>query len=215
MYLLVIIGFSCFVLLPVLTKAPPPEPRNVEGYVFKSDGATGIGDLPVRINNTVTSDIILAYTQAIPPFAPFLGKYSATIAGTDGDLINITSWNATRYGWNASNLANTTTFANITLNQIRDSEANVTILWPLNNTLKNKSIIFNVTANITILGNDGAECNATISFSDDSIINISSGENFTHILGNVLFENSIVANWTVVGVNDGFSNITIRSYKYE
>jgi hypothetical protein len=211
MYILIFLALVCFILLSSLVKAPPPEPHNVEGYVFNNNSGNGAGGLPVRINNTVTGDVILTYTLLEPPIFPFLGKYSATIDGNDGDLINITSWNATHWGFNATTLAATTTFANITLNITRNSEANVTIIEPLNNTLKNKSIDFNVTANITILGNDGVDCNATISFSDNSIINISSGENFTHILGNIAFENYKMANWSVRGINDGSSAITVSA----
>src|SRR3989338_5336097 len=138
MYSLFLAVLFSLLLLPYLVKAPPPEPHNVEGYVFNNNSGNGAGNLPVRINNTVNGDAVLTYTQAEPSFAPFLGKYSATIGGNDGDIINITSWNATHYGWNATILADTTTFANITLNKTRSSEANVTILEPLNNTLKNK-----------------------------------------------------------------------------
>lgn len=209
MYLLVLLVSCLFLLLASLIKAAPPTPHNVEGHVYNNNSGNGAGGLPVRINNTINGDVILTYTQSQPPFAPFLGRYLTTINGNDGDVINITSWNATHYGWNRSTLASTTTSTDILLNTTRSSEANVTILNPLNDTLKNKSIDFNLTANVTMLGNDATDCNATINFSDNSVLNLSSWENSTHVLGNIPFETSKKINWSLKGINEGSSNITL------
>lgn len=62
-----------------------------------------------------------------------------------------------------------------------------------------------------MLGNNGTDCNATISFSNNQIINITSGENLKHALGNISLGNSKLANWSVIGANEGSSNITIRA----
>ncbi|MEK6946639.1 MAG: hypothetical protein AABX32_03445, partial [Nanoarchaeota archaeon] len=116
------------------------------------------------------------------------------------------------YGQNSSYLASTTTNVDVVLNTTRASEANVTIIESLNNSVVNKLINFNVTANITMLGNDGIGCNATVSFSDDQTINVTSGENLTHALGNIPFGNSKVTNWSLTGLHEGSSNITVRAY---
>ena len=207
---LIIALLNIFLILIIADFVAAQEsPHNVEGYVFNNNSGTGAGNLPVRINNTITRDTVLTYTQAEPPFAPFLGKYSATIGGNDGDLINITSWNATHWGFNATTLAATTTFANVTLNITRGSETNVTIMEPLNNTLKNVTNIFNVTANVTILGNNGVNCNATISFSNNRALNITQDQNFTNLLGNMALGTSKLTTWNVTAISEGTSDITV------
>lgn len=198
------------ILLATVVKAPPPMPHNVDGRVLTNSSNGVQNGIPVTINDTVSNDFVLTYTDA-PDIPELLGSYSATINGNDGDLIIVTAWNSTHYGTNSSTLISTTTNVNVALNTTRASEANATIIGPLNNSLKNKSIIFNVTANITILGNNGTDCNATISFSNNQIINISSGENLTNFLGNISFESYKLTNWSVIGLNEGTSNITVRA----
>ena len=213
---------SCFVLtmivfifsLPVILYAPlidaQPSPHVVSGYVFKSDGITGAGNIPIRINNTVNGNIVITKSQAIPPFFPFLGSYSATINGSDNDIINITAWNATHYGFNVSRLASTTTFANITLNKRRGSEANVTIILPLNNSWQNTSQPFNLTANVSIPGNDATNCNATIFFSSDAA-NLTADQNTTNLLGDILYQNFRTTTWNLTGLREGQILITVRA----
>ena len=210
MYALILLILVHSILLSVIVKAPPPSPHNVEGRVLTNSSNGVQNGIPVTINDTVSNDYVLTYTDA-PDVPELLGSYSATINGNDGDLIIVTAWNSTHYGTNSSNLISTTTNVNVALNTTRASEANVTIIEPLNNSLKNKSIIFNVTVNITILGNNGTDCNATISFSNNQIINITSGENLTHFLGNISFESYKLTNWSVIGLNEGSSNITVRA----
>lgn len=198
------------ILLSNLVKAPPPSAHTVDGRVF-TNGSNGVQNgIPVAVNDTVSGDYVVVYTDA-PPDPDVSGSYLATINGNDGDLIIVTSWNSTHYGTNSSNLVSTTTSINVILNITRPSEANVTIIEPLNNSIKNKSIIFNVTANITMLGANGVDCNATISFSNNQTINISSGENLTRILGNISLGNFKLINWSAIGLNEGVSNITVRA----
>jgi hypothetical protein len=200
-----------FALFPFLVLAPP-APHNVEGRVFNNASNSGVQNgLPVTINNTVNRDFVLTYTDA-PDVPELKGIYSASINGTDGDLVVVTSWNSTHYGRNSSTLAATTTTINVALNTTRQSEANVTILELLNNSVKNKTLIFNLTANVSILGNDGIGCNATINFSNPQIINISSGENITHSLGDINMGSFKLTNWSVQGLNEGASNITVRAF---
>ena len=184
MYTLILFVLFYFVILSTLVTAPPPAPHNVEGRVVTNSSNGVQNGIPVTINDTVSNDFVLTYTDA-PDIPDLRGSYSATISGNDGDLIIVTAWNSTHYGTNSSNLASTTTTVGVILNISRASEANVTIIEPLNNSIRNKTIVFNVTANITMLGNNGTDCNATIRFSNNQTINITSGENLTHILGNI------------------------------
>jgi hypothetical protein len=186
-------------------------PHNVEGYIYHSDKTTGAGGLPVFINNTATGDSVLVYSQDVPPFPPFLGKYSATINGNDGDLVVVTSWNKSHYGTNSANLLSTTTTINVILNMTRPSEANVTIVLPANNSLRNTTDPFYLTANITMLGNDGVDCNATIMFGNTGAINITADQNFTNMLGNMELGSSKLTTWNLTGVKEGLSDVTVAA----
>ena len=169
-----------FILLANLVLAIP-TPHNVQGKIYTNSSNGVQNGIPVLINSTVTGDLVLTYVDA-PPALPHKGSYSAVINGEDYELIIVTSWNDTHFGNNTAILDPHTTTVDVKLNYTRPSEANVTIVYPSNNTLKNKSIIFNVTANITLLGNDGIGCNATISFSDNDVLNVTSDRNFTNYL---------------------------------
>ncbi|HLG23428.1 MAG TPA: hypothetical protein VI564_00695 [Candidatus Nanoarchaeia archaeon] len=204
--------FSILVLwaLLALLVYAPPAPHNIDGRVF-SNSTNGVPNgIPVLINDTSSGDIVLVETFA-PPVPELMGIYSATIIGNDSDNITAIAWNDTSYGTNTTILASTTTDLNIVLNTSRPSEANVTIIIPLNNSLMNKSIPFNVTVNISMLGNNGINCNATISFSDPLVLNLSSGQNQTILLGDIAFHTFKVANWTVNGIKNGSSNISVRA----
>lgn len=209
MYLLSLFLFI-FASLFSFTVLAVPAPHNIEGKIFTNSSNGVENGVPVFINNTDNSNSTLVYTNA-PPIPMLRGIYSATILGEDYDSITVIAWNATHYGENFSVLQPTTTTVNVILNETRASEANVTILEPLNNTLKNKSIEFNVTANITIMGNDGFDCNATISFADKNIVNISSGEILIKNLNYVGRGTSRTVNWTVIGLNEGSTNITVSA----
>ena len=211
MYLLALLIFACFILLAVFVIGQVPSPHNVEGKIYTNDSNGVQNGIPVLINNTATGDNkTLTYVNA-PPAVPHRGSYSATIIGNDNDLIVVTSWNRTHFGNNTAPLGSRATVVDVILNMTRPSEANVTILEPLNNSPKNKSLVFNVTVNITILGSDGIDCNATISFSDNYVMNITPDENFTHVLGDIPFEGYKLTNWTVKGLKDGASNISVSA----
>lgn len=208
--LFLFISISLFIILTNLVKAQP-APHNVEGRVL-TNGSNGIQNgIPVTINDTVSGDYVLTYTDAPEDIPELRGSYSATINGNDGDLIIVRAWNSTHYGTNSSTLISTTTNVNVVLNITRQSEANATIIEPLNNSMRNRSVIFNVTANISIIGNDGVGCSAAISFSNNNIINITAGESFSHSLGNIPLGTFKITNWSAVGVNEGVSNITVKA----
>jgi hypothetical protein len=211
MYLLLLAISVISALLASFVIGQAPVPHNIAGKVF-ANGTNGVQNgVPVSINNTALNEI--TYTEVFAPLVPALrGAYSAAINGTDGDIVVVLSWNQTHFGNASASLLSTTTTIDINLNYSRASEANITAVSPANNTKKNKSIEFNITANITILGNNGISCNATINFSDLSILNMSLGKNYTIELGNIDFENTVIVNWTVIGLNSGSSNATINAY---
>ena len=204
--LFLFISIFLFIIFSSLVRAPP-SPHNVEGRVLTNSSNGVQNGIPVTINDTVSNDYVLTYTDA-PDIPELLGSYSATINGNDGDLIIVTAWNSTHYGTNSSNLVSTTTNVNVVLNITRQSEANVTIIKPLNNSLKNVTNVFNVTANVTILGNDGANCNATISFSNNQV-NITQDQNFTNLLDNMVLGTSKLTAWNVTAVSEGTSDVTV------
>ncbi len=189
----------------------PPLPHNVDGFVFHSDGTTGVDNgIPVKINDTVSGDVVLTYTDA-PDVPALKGFYSATIDGSDGDMTIATAWNSTHYG-NASGILSSTTTIDVILNTIRPSEPNVTIVSPLNNSLFNIPTQFNVTANITIIGGqNGIGCNATINFSDNGVLNLTDGETYTHGIGDINLGSYNFTFWTITPNRNGTTNITVRA----
>lgn len=187
-----------------------PSPHNIEGKVYTNSSNGVQNGIPVMINNTVSGKKVITYVDA-PPAAIHRGSYSATIDGEDYDTIVLTAWNNTHFGNNTAILDPKTTTVDIKLNYTRPPEANVTIIKPSNDTLKNKTISFNVTANITILGSSGIGCSATINFSDNNVLNLSAGESFVKDLGDVEYMGYKVVNWSIKGINEGSANITVSS----
>ena len=209
------IMLSMLILLAALlifssTVAAPPSPHNVRGKVLTNSSNGVQNGIPVTINTTVTGDFVLTFVSA-PPSPSQRGSYSATVSGEDNEFIILRSWNITHWGTSNTTLAHSTTTINIKLNRTRPSEPNVTILAPSDNEFRNKSISFNVTANITILGADGTKCNATISFSNENVLNLSYGGNYTNPFGAIPFGSSRITKWKVQGYSVGKSNITVTA----
>lgn len=196
-------------LLLVKFVLAPPSPHNIEGRVFTDNTKTeGVpAGMIVRINDTVTNDTVFAFTEDPGP-PPLRGIYSATVSGNDNDLVIVSSWNATHFGQSNATLSATTTTIDVVFNRTRSSEANVTIILPANNSIKNNTAAFNVTANVSILGNDGTGCNATISFSN-SAANITPDQNFTNQLGDVAKNDFRLTTWNVTGIYRSDLNITV------
>ncbi|HLC50727.1 MAG TPA: hypothetical protein VJI97_04860, partial [Candidatus Nanoarchaeia archaeon] len=185
MYLIVFALAINFIVMSRFVIAPP-SPHGVQGIVYSDSGINGVPNgLPVTINDTVSEDFTTVYVDGIEELPGLWGSYSGTITGDDGDTVIVMSWNQTHYGTNSSALASGTTDLNIVLNTTRPSEENVTIVFPANNSILNKTVIFSFFANISILGGDGVDCNASINFTDRSIINISDGEKPVHPLSNI------------------------------
>ena len=211
-FCLIVFTVFCLSLISPAVNAPPPEPHNVRGRVFNSDGVTGVENgIPVRINDTNNSNSVLTYVYA-PAIPSLKGSYSAAINGSDNDLINITAWNSAYYGWNTSYLASTTTDVNIIINIIRPSETNITILSPYDNELFNISGINNITAQIkNIGGQTGTNCYAVLSISNESVLNLA-GDSYSHSLNNINIGSSVTTSWNIAGLDEGKTNITVDSY---
>ena len=190
-------------------------PHNVQGRVF-NDNALGNGahnGVAVLINETVLNLQVFTRTNA-PPLPQFLGSYSASITGIDGNLIIAAAWNTTHFGMANTSLLSTTTSLDIHLNFTRGSEANVSILLPLNNSILNTTDSFNVTANITFFVKNAIGCEATLVFSDHSIANVTLDQSSTISLGDIMVANPLASNFTVVtwnvsGIKEGKVNASI------
>ncbi len=165
--ILFLLAFFIFAILSI-TVIAQPTPHNIDGQVFtdnsKSDGVPG--GLTVKINDTFTGDTIITYTEDPGP-PPLRGIYSATIVGNNDDIVIVTAWNSTHYGIANATLLPTTTTIDVVFNLTRPSETNVTITLPANNSIKDTTTAFRVTANIDVIGANGVNCNATIFFSNN------------------------------------------------
>ncbi|HII69124.1 TPA: hypothetical protein HA270_04560, partial [Candidatus Woesearchaeota archaeon] len=143
----------------------------------------------------------------------FENSYDINVMGIDNETIVIRSWNATHYGQNITNLSIDPgdTITNIYFLLQRGSEANVSLKGPFNHSVFNTSALFNITANITILGADATSCGATLSIVNESVYNITSGETFTQNLGDISRLDSALAVWESSAKAIGSSNYTITS----
>jgi hypothetical protein len=65
-----------------------------------------------------------------------------------------------------------------------------------------------VTANITIVGNDGVSCNATMYFSNPGVF---SSNQYTVELGDMVRGESVLAAWNLSVAGSGSTNITVRA----
>ena len=192
------------VLLSLLAKTAIASPHTVQGTVFNNDSLNSVGSgLEVWINNTANSDSTIVYTD-------ISSAYLAIIEGDDNDIVKVRSWNATHYGENSSALQPIVTNINVALNTSRPSETNLTILNPANNSVKNTSFAFNLTANISVFGKDGIECTSTIYFSNTNA-NITPDQNYTNRLGNLNSGSHGTTFWNITGYREGPVNITVIS----
>jgi len=199
----------CVSLLSLIVYTQVPTPHTVRGKVLTNSSNGVQNGIPVLINNTVNGNVVYTEVSA-PPAPPRRGEYSADVNGTTGDFIVLWSWNNTHFGNNTAILAASTTFANITLNYSRSSEANVTIMQVANHTVKNKTIDFNITANVSMIAATGTNCNATVIFTDEYVLNMSPGLPFYVELTSIPLGSHSIVNFTVRGKEIGRVNVTVR-----
>ena len=174
----------------------------MKGHVYLT-GTTGAPDgIPVRINNTVTGESTDTQVSA-PPVDP--GAYATTIRGSNGDVIIVRAWNATRYGETQTTIQGTT-IVDVTLNLSRAPEPNITITTPQENSLFSTGDVFNVSVNVSILGAPG-NCSVQLSFGNDTVLNLS-GDTSPHFLGELQRGENTTTNFTVLAKSVGNSSIT-------
>lgn len=195
-----------FILVIKLVVAPPPSERAVRGTVFKADHVTQVPLVTyVFINNTNTGATTSTYTSGPPTQS---GRYSATLVAGDNDVIYVRAFNETMWGEYTGNMGSSQVVIDFNMNMSRDPEAKVVILFPENHSYFIESDSVNVTANITLLGNPGTDCNTTISFSVADVFNLYTGEEYTLDLGNMNWFESVLVSWNLTGIG-GTTNITI------
>ncbi|MBI2133961.1 hypothetical protein HYU11_04735 [Candidatus Woesearchaeota archaeon] len=200
---------ACLVALIIITPITltvPPGAHNVKGTVYTRNDAQAPTGIPVLINNTINNQSVLTYTNGPPPKP---GAYSSTINGTDGDLIEVTSWNITHYGLNRSQLTSTTTELLAILNTSK-KETNLTINMT-NNATVNAGNTFNFTVNITMIGvEDGTGCSVTIGI-NTSLIIFTGPDTSTRSLGNIPAGSFASTAWNLTAFASGSTNITANS----
>ncbi|MFH1424275.1 MAG: C25 family cysteine peptidase [archaeon] len=88
--------------------------------------------------------------------------------------------------------------------------ASVNITHPAENAQYNISDNFTVNATINATGGNVTGCNATLSISG-SAMNISAGENLTHVLGNIVEDNITATYWNITALSAGAVNATVST----
>ncbi len=188
----------------------PPIPHGIAGWIFDADGST---QMPLgtfyEIRDYSTNFLLENETRI--PFPGYTGRYSEVMNGSDNDIVNVTAWNATHWGFTTVTLIGDMDEVNVSLNMSRPSETNVTIIYPLNNTAVSKIQLTNVTARVQVIGgSDGINCSATIYFEDDNILNITPVESYTKPIGNITLWDFTLVSWNVSG-EVGLVNVTVNA----
>lgn len=200
---------SGFFLLGIAALAQPMLPHSISGTIYNS---SGLQQVPLgtsfSINDSISGFYLKSRTSV--PVPGLSGRYFETINGSDGDIAILHAWNATHYGTTNFTLQGDMENVNIYINLSRPGEANTSIRHPSNNTQVNVTMAFNVTANITIIGNSASlQCIATLAILDQNIINITPADNFTHQLGNINPGSSNITVWNLTGNFIGSSNLSV------
>jgi hypothetical protein len=197
-----------FLLVMGMGSSPPPTPHGVSGTIYSSDGVTPVPlGTGYRLLNLNSSASIYGVTSI--PIPGMSGDYFETVDAVDGDIIVVIAWNATHYGRKSYLLIGDKEYANVNLNTTRPPEVRVRIAFPVNDSRMGINQTFNVTANITAVGgSDSYGCNATVMFSNDYAVRLSSGQTSRHVLGSILFGTSLVTVWKVIASRGWSVNIS-------
>jgi hypothetical protein len=185
-----LIGSIIFILILDICIAPPPEDRTVKGTVFKSDSITQVeSGVNVIINNTNNHQSVSTKTYGPPNNR---GIYSATINASPSNIINVIAFNDTHWGESYGVMGQTQVTIDVLLNRTRDPEFRVSIILPQNNTNFNSTDFLNLTVNLTLFGNSGINCNATLTFSVLDVFTLAADETYAHNLGNLARGASVI-----------------------
>ncbi len=202
---------AAMVFLTVLSicAALPPMPHPVSGTVSDGDGATMVpSGTMVEVYDRDSGDIVR--TQTWGPIPQLSGIYSLDVSGSTGDSIRARAWNATNFGETNTTLSATTTYADIDLNQTRDSETIVTLSWPRNYSTIEAGTLINVTADIELAGAQGTACFAQMLFSSQNVFR--TNESTTISLGDISRGSSKMIIWNITANMTGTTNITVKAY---
>ena len=196
-----------FLLLNVAITAQQPTPHGVAGRIFNHDGTKQVDRYTnFQVNDTISYDYVKGLTG--PPGGN--GRYSVAIDGNDGDIVTVLGWNNTHFGNHTLILSGDMDDRDFNLSVLRPSEINISIYHPDNNSRFNLSQIFNVLANITLIGGTaGSSCNFEINFSEASNI-FGFITPRTVSISTMAIGSKHLANWTVLSNFTGVTNITAK-----
>ncbi|MEK6967680.1 MAG: CARDB domain-containing protein [Nanoarchaeota archaeon] len=195
-----------FLLLIPIAYSPPPSLHGVAGYIFHWNGTPQVpSGTSIRINESVTPEIVLALTGA----GPFSGRYSVVVVGVDGDFIVFEAWNLTAYGRRNKTLSGDMDNINFNLSYNRSGESNVSIIFPFNNSKYNLSDIFNVTVNTTIIGPLGStNCTTFILRGNESKANFTYNDTNNHSVGDISLGETVQTIWNLTALHNGSLQIS-------
>jgi len=209
-------NFKIYILLVLALLLIPkinsqtPQLHAIQGYVFNSDNSQVSTGTNVRINATSSGNIAQTQTSGPPGHSGF---FSTTINALSGENLIGIAYNNTHYGKNSVSIFDIITISrmNITLNESRPPEIDINIFSPTNNAIFERFSIFNITFSAkTIYGTEAIGCNATITISNPSVLELNSGSPITP-LGNISFNTSINGSFELIAPNSGSSLVTITS----
>lgn len=203
----IVLYIALILLVSNIAFSNPPVPKNVAGRIFKGDGTGEENGVIVYVNNTNISQVFETEVYA-PPIPQLKGSYSLVINGSTGDNINVWVYNSTHWGEENQTLSSSTTYANVIMNYSRPSETNISIIFPPNDTLVNSSEYFNLTVNISVVIANGIDCNVTLLVSNESIVTLAPGSNWTNNVGNIDIGESEEKIFELMGNKTGSVNIS-------
>ncbi len=189
--------------------AQTPVPHGVAGRVYNTDGSKQVAaGTSYLVNDTVSLDFVKSVTG--PPGGP--GRYSVALDGTDGDIVYVLAWNHSHYGNSTFTLIGDMDSRDVLLNHSRPSEMNVSIIFPVNNSIFEVSSLFNVTVNVTNIGGlTGTGCSINLTFYANTTV-FSRVSNITISLGSIFSSNWSLANFTVAANLSGAANATVIAW---
>lgn len=189
--------------------AVPPTPHGLAGYIYYADGVTQVALGTGYLIEDYDTGFLLRNVTRIP-FPGYTGRYSETVEGVDGDTVNVSAWNATHWGFVSVTLAGDMDGVNLNLNLTRQSETNVTIIFPPDTEAVSRMRATNITALVQALGASAVNCSATVSIANESVLNLTAGENATKQLGNISLSSTATVSWNVTA-EVGTTNVTVNA----
>ncbi|MGB9707804.1 MAG: hypothetical protein ACPLXC_00545 [Candidatus Pacearchaeota archaeon] len=190
----------------------PPEVWNVSAnpQVINQTQATM---LESYVRDNVAVDTVLAQvtypdlTQANYTMAP--GMITEQYLYNFTDTLQVGNYSVRIFANDTSNNWNTTETTWFVVQAIPSFGNTTTVITqPLNNSIFNVSEIFITEANVTAVNGDVVNCNATITFSNSSVLNTTQPVN---VLGNISNGTTVVTQWNVTAAAIGNSNITVTT----